>query len=129
MTNTGVYHLIGPIAKGYPNILYQACLHINGIPRIWGHLLTQLTGMPTSSNQNLAINGEIFNSPILDYLISKYWLVQKLLLVTNNKLKGFGNHYNPSNVVVYQFHKKLVEAVKVVNDTIMMVRFNFKVSK
>lgn len=119
-----MYRLIGPITKGYPNNLYRACLHIKGIPRTWKYLLTQFTGMPTNSNQSLARSGEFFNNSRLLFMISKYRLIHKLLLATNIKLKAFGKHYNPSNIAVYQFHQKLIQARKIINNLIIMVRFN-----
>jgi len=37
--------LVGNIISGSPNELYQTCVSVNGIPRTWRKIVTQLTGV------------------------------------------------------------------------------------
>ncbi|XP_008180015.1 uncharacterized protein LOC100167394 isoform X2 [Acyrthosiphon pisum] len=42
-TKNGLYRLVGNIIGGSPNKLYQTCVSVNGIPRTWRKIVTELT--------------------------------------------------------------------------------------
>lgn len=127
-TNMGVYHLIGKISQGYPNNLYRACLEANGIPKTWKYILTQFSGkrpaytQPTTSRlSNHEI--EIIGRGTLE-LIKSYRLLRHFATIADRRTREHNKAHKSISFVRHLFHQKLVKSLKIVNDQIILVRFN-----
>jgi len=127
-TNNGVYHLVGPINKGYPNNLYRACMEANGIPRTWKYILTQFSEKPPSYNQSVAT--EMSNDMIttigmgIQELIKSYRVLRNLATIADRRTREHNKDRKSLSFVRHQFNQKLVQSLKIVNDQIIMVMFN-----
>jgi len=130
-TNNGVYHLVGPIVKGYPNNLYRACLEANGIPRTWKYILTQFSGKPPTYNQNMV--STISNTAVnaigmgIQELIKSFRVLRHLAIIADRRTREHNKARKSITFVRHQFNQKLVESLKIINDQIIMVRFDILV--
>jgi len=126
-TNTGIYHLIGPIIKGSPNNLYRACLETNGIPKTWRYLLTQFSSKPPPNNQS--ITGRInTNGDSLYDLVRNYHFIRQLLYIAYCRGKTLKKSFKPIDAdqipvyfLRYKFHQKLIRTIKGVTHKIFKV--------
>jgi len=130
-TNNGVYHLLGPIARGYPNNLYRACLEANGIPKTWKYILTQFSAKPPTYNQSMAsATSNTMISTIgmgVQELIKSYRVLRHLAIIADRRTKEHSKARKSISFVRHQFHQKLVQSLRIVNNQIIMVRFNYLV--
>lgn len=127
-TNNGVYHLVGPINTGYPNNLYRACLEANGIPRTWKYILTQFSEKRPTYNQRVAsaASNEMITTigKGIQELIKSYRVLRHFATIADRRTREHNKARKGISFVRYQFHQKLVKSLKIVNDQIIMVRFN-----
>jgi len=128
-TNDGVYHLLGPIAQGYPNNLYRACLEADGIPRTWKYVLTQFSSKLPDDNQRMisttddaAVTNSIGMG--IQELIRSFRILRHLAMISDKRFKEHSNARKSVSFARHQFKQKLVYSLRVVNNQIIMVRYN-----
>lgn len=131
-TTHGLYHLNGPIASGFSNDFYHACLENHGFPKNWRNFLIQLSNDeetnedPTNANTSVTRNGTNFKSGaqksiekgklIKQHLAKQKVVMQQLSQASASKtIEQFNTSCKtPSQFLKYQFHRKLVKACKIV---------------
>jgi len=128
-TNEGIYHLLGPIAKGYPSNLYRACLEADGIPRTWKYVLTQFSGRLSDGSQraiSTTDNRAVIRALGIEIheLIKSYKIIRRLATAADTRLKEHVNARKSISFVRHLFQQKLVYSLRVINDKIIMVRYN-----
>lgn len=132
-TIDGHYHLIGPIASGFSNDFYRACLVNNGFPKNWRNFFIQLPNVEeanddsTNADCSMTRKGTNYkNNPqksnekgkLSKQTLAKQKVVMQQLSQTSTSktIEQFTPCKTPSQFLKYQFHRKLVKACKIVTN-------------
>eukprot|EP00102_Acyrthosiphon_pisum_P023940 XP_016661150.1 PREDICTED: uncharacterized protein LOC107884139 [Acyrthosiphon pisum] len=127
-TNDGVYHLLGPIAQGYPNNLYRACLEAGGIPRTWKYVLTQFSGrLPGGIQRTISTADDaavVHSIGIrIQELIRSFKILRRLAIIADKRLKEHSNARKSISFVRHHFQQKLAYSLRIINNQIIMVQW------
>lgn len=118
-TKNGLYRLIGHLIRGSPNELYNVCLAINGIPKRWKFIMTQLSSTEkTTKNKILNFSLDSPAGPIKStktFVNHNTSMAQKKLICTksmsqkkNGKRKYPENVPSENNIKKNTFHEQLL---------------------